>query len=29
LPHAEQCIDCQRSLERRTIHRYGYTYPVH
>jgi RNA polymerase-binding transcription factor DksA len=29
LPYAEQCIDCQRKLERKTIHRYGYTYTTH
>lgn len=28
LPSAEQCIDCQRNLERRIIHRHAYAYPV-
>jgi DnaK suppressor protein len=27
LPYAEQCIDCQRRLERRVIHGYAYAYP--
>ncbi len=26
LPYAEQCIDCQRKLERKTIRPYGYAY---
>ena len=29
LPHAEQCIDCQRMLEHKTIQRYAYAYPTH
>jgi RNA polymerase-binding transcription factor DksA len=29
LPYAEQCIDCQRRLERRAIHGYAYAYPTH
>jgi RNA polymerase-binding transcription factor DksA len=28
LPYAEQCIDCQRKLERGMIHRYAYAYPA-
>ena len=27
LPYAEQCIDCQRKLEQKIIHRHAY--PVH
>ena len=27
LPYAEQCIDCQRSLERKAIQGYAYAYP--
>lgn len=26
LPWAEQCIECQRSLERKTVHKYTYAY---
>jgi RNA polymerase-binding transcription factor DksA len=29
LPYAEQCIDCQRKLERRTIRPYVYASPIH
>ena len=27
LPYAEQCIDCQRRLERKAIQGYAYAYP--
>jgi len=26
LPYAEQCIDCQRKLERKIVQRYAYSY---
>jgi RNA polymerase-binding protein DksA len=29
LPHAEQCIDCQHRLERRTVRPYTHTYAAY
>jgi DnaK suppressor protein len=29
LPYAEQCIDCQRKLERKTVRPHTYAYRVH